>query len=275
MKTAFVLAGGGAAGSYQVGCLRAVLESGVIPDFMTANSAGSLNAAGLSFAGMDELEKVWRSVTKRSDIFGDKFLGFFDTLLGGTSLWTSKPLRKKLEILMDRRDPRIPFWVNYVDLKTGSLVRVPSSTIGFLKYVLASASIPVVTDPVEGYMVDGGIRENTPLNFAIQEGADRLFVFLNSAQEKELRLKPKEKFKDVREIATRAIEIMTDEMHWDDLHAAIDNNYNSQKKAIEIYWFAPKKEIIGTLDFKQEQIAAAIAQGYEESKQRLKDYGLL
>lgn len=265
-KTAFVFAGGGAAGAYQFGCIKAVMErSDIRPDFITANSAGSLNAAGLSYGSVPELEAVWRSIQRRNDIFGDRFLGWLMPLFGADSLWTSAPLDKKLHSIMDGKVPKIPFWVNYVNLQNGKLCRENSSADNFQKKVLASASLPVITEPVEGVFVDGGVRENTPIGFAIDQGAERVFVFLNSSRDENNRMPFVEKFTDVKHIAARAITIMSDQMFWADIEIAEKYNQEGIQKKIEIYWFAPIKTTIDTLDFKPDLIASAIDQGYKET----------
>lgn len=265
MKTAFVLAGGGAAGAYQMGCLKAVLEAGIKPDFMTANSAGALNAAGLSYAGITELERVWRGIRKREDVFADRFFGLIPALLGSNSLWTSKPLKKLIASIMASRVAKIPFWVNYVDLRTGNLVHAKDKpSLFFEKEVLASASLPVLTEPVDGYFVDGGVRENTPLKLAIDQGAERIFVFLNSPREK--RVAQQSSFKGLKDIASRTLQIMSDEMHWNDIETCLEYNAEGIGRKIEIHWIAPQIRTIGTLDFNQNAISAAISQGYADAK---------
>lgn len=275
MKTAFVLAGGGAAGAYQLGCLKAIYETTKIrPDFMTANSAGSLNATGLSYRGIAELECVWRSITRRQDIFGDRFFGWITPLFGAESLWTSKPLKKKLQCLMENHTAGIPYWVNYTNLQNGKLTRAHSSDSNFPEKVLASASIPIITEPVNGIFVDGGIRENTPLGFAIDQGADRIFVFLNSSKDENARLPFIKEFKGVREIAARTLNIMSDEMFWQDIEMVKNYNTEGKGRKIEIYWFAPEKQTIDTLDFKQDLISKAIAQGVSETVKTLQGLNL-
>src|SRR3954465_3236281 len=71
-KTAFVFTCGGSLGAVQGGMLRALLASGVQPDFVVEASVGALNAsyfAGLPNAeGITNLEKIWSGL-RRSDIF--------------------------------------------------------------------------------------------------------------------------------------------------------------------------------------------------------------
>lgn len=265
MTTAFVLAGGGAAGSYQLGCLKAVLEkSAHRPDFMTANSAGSLNATGLSFAGIGELEALWRSITKRQDIFEDRFFGVL-SLLEESSLWVSSPLQNKLEQLMNGRSPTIPYWVNYTNLSSGQLMHAKSGDENFADYVLASASLPVLVEPVNGSLVDGGIRNNTPLGFAIDQGATDIFVFINSSRIEANRMPVVANFPGVKEIAQRALDVMMDAMFWNDIDVAETYNANGIGKKVNIIYFAPSQSTIDTLDFSADSISSAIQQGYDET----------
>lgn len=55
-RTAFVLAGGGSLGAVQVGMLRALLASGVRPDFIVGSSVGAMNAC--YFAGRPDADGV-------------------------------------------------------------------------------------------------------------------------------------------------------------------------------------------------------------------------
>lgn len=52
---AFVLGGGGARGSFQVGALRALHEAGIQPDLLVGSSIGAVNAAALALWGFDEI----------------------------------------------------------------------------------------------------------------------------------------------------------------------------------------------------------------------------
>jgi len=269
-KIAFCLAGGGAAGAFQFGCLKAVYErSSLRPDFMTANSAGALNATGLSYGSIEELEKLWRSITKRQDIFGDRFLGWLMPLFGANSLWTSKPLKKKLDGIMAGRSPKIPYWVNYTNLQDGQLYRDHSSSGKFADKVLSSASLPVITEPVQGILVDGGIRENTPIGFAIDQGATDVYVFLNSSNVKNSRIPFKKTFSDVKEVAARTLNIMSDELYWGDVAVVEKYNKHGIGRKVNIQYFAPRFNTIDTLDFKADKISAAIQQGFLEACAKL------
>jgi predicted acylesterase/phospholipase RssA len=66
---AFVLPGGGALGSYQVGVMRALTEAGVAPDMLIGVSAGSVNASLFAWNhgldGLQRVEAIWRSIRRR------------------------------------------------------------------------------------------------------------------------------------------------------------------------------------------------------------------
>src|SRR5215510_3288461 len=71
-KTAFVFAGGGSLGAIQVGMLRVLLSSGVLPDFVVGSSVGAINASYFAgapnAAGVVALEQIWSGL-RRADIF--------------------------------------------------------------------------------------------------------------------------------------------------------------------------------------------------------------
>src|SRR5436309_11594578 len=73
-KIAVVLSGGGNRGVAQVGMLRALVEAGIRPDVVVGTSVGSLNGAALALdptaAGIDDLENVWRGLSRES-LFAD------------------------------------------------------------------------------------------------------------------------------------------------------------------------------------------------------------
>ena len=66
---AFVLPGGGALGSYQVGVLRALTDAGVAPDMLIGVSAGAVNASLFAWHqgvdGIRRLEGIWRGIRRR------------------------------------------------------------------------------------------------------------------------------------------------------------------------------------------------------------------
>ncbi|MFZ4720050.1 MAG: patatin-like phospholipase family protein, partial [Ilumatobacteraceae bacterium] len=66
---AFLLPGGGALGSYQVGVIRALTDAGVVPDMLVGVSAGSVNASLFAWHqgpdGVRRMESIWRGIRRR------------------------------------------------------------------------------------------------------------------------------------------------------------------------------------------------------------------
>lgn len=247
-----------------MGALKAFIRSGINPDFITANSAGSLNACGLSYAGIDELEAMWRTIKKRDDVFKKRWSFIIKYVFGAPSFFDSTPLKLKIDKLMHRREAKIPMCVNVVSLKTGLLAHVWNNSENFNDYVLASASIPLICQPVKGHLVDGGIRENSPLRIAVEHGADRIFLFLNSPKDrmKERKVKAVD---SISEIAKRTLEIIMDEAFVEDLALTELCDHEASGKKLELIIVQPEKEYLDTLDFDQLKISNAIDHGFHEA----------
>ncbi|MCW1828747.1 patatin-like phospholipase family protein [Enterobacter asburiae] len=72
-KTGLVLSGGGAIGAYQVGVVRALIQSGACVDMVAGASIGALNGALLASAsslqeGLNRLEAVWEQLAQSSPL---------------------------------------------------------------------------------------------------------------------------------------------------------------------------------------------------------------
>jgi NTE family protein len=75
---AFVLGGGGARGTLQVGALRALLDAKIEPDLLVGTSVGAANATylavrGSSQDGLEGLDRSW-GVAAEADLLPDNYL---------------------------------------------------------------------------------------------------------------------------------------------------------------------------------------------------------
>jgi NTE family protein len=184
-QTAFVLSGGASLGAMQAGMLRALYESGIVPDLIVATSAGALNAAFIASRPQTvdtahELAMVWRDL-HRDDIFPLHPRQVFSGLANRQDhLVPDSGMRKLAGTHLDferLEDAQVPVHLVAFDLRSGSEVLLSSGPA--LEAVLASAAIPGVLPPVEiGEMllVDGGIVNNTPISHAVELGAERVYV---------------------------------------------------------------------------------------------------
>ncbi|MEL6982926.1 MAG: patatin-like phospholipase family protein [Actinomycetota bacterium] len=173
---AFVLSGGGAFGSVQVGMLRALRDGGVQPDLIVGASVGSLHGALVATGRPDAVEvldDLWRGMTRRQ-LFGgpvtvarslvrSRSLSSFDRLGGLIDLHLRATRFDELAI---------PFAAVATDALNGEPELLRSGSIK--PAVLASSAIPGVFPPVDidgRHYVDGGVAANVPIRQAIAFGA--------------------------------------------------------------------------------------------------------
>ncbi|MFZ8845000.1 patatin-like phospholipase family protein [Thermoflexus sp.] len=185
-KRALVLSGGGGRGAYEVGVIRALYRAGWIPEILVGTSIGAVNAAALAAGWTAErLVDFWLGL--RSHHVHRPHLRVW------RSLFTTEPLRATLrrhidfERLNDPDNPRV-LLVLATDLRRGCPVVFASRPVPKAlavrigpEHLLASCSIPYVypATPVERSVFwDGAVMANTPLNAAIEAGADEIVAVL-------------------------------------------------------------------------------------------------
>lgn len=181
---AFVLPGGGALGSYQVGVLRALTEAGIEPDLLIGVSAGAVNAALFAWNGgldgLQRMEAIWRGIRRRDLMrvhpgrlalaFAGRKPSFLDNRHGHSFL------RRHLGNRLVEHAP-IRLALVATDLTTGASVPIVSGSAALA--VLASTAFPGVYPPVEldgRTFIDGGVVADVPLDVALELGAASVLV---------------------------------------------------------------------------------------------------
>ena len=199
VNRALVLSGGGAKGIYEVGCLQGLLDADPTLDFdfFLGISAGSLNSSFLSQASMEggfgsaasckalrarlsALAEIWQSIHEPADIYKGKIepislLTKAWVAAGKNGLVDPRPIRTKIRDHVGPSPVERRLHVGATCLETGKYrgfdfwkgraAQVP----GLATAVMASAAVPALFDPIEiegATLVDGAIRENTPLGLA-------------------------------------------------------------------------------------------------------------
>ena len=181
---AFVLPGGGALGSYQVGVLRALTEAGVYADILIGVSAGSVNASLFAWnQGLDgvlRLEAIWRSIRRRDLLrfqphrlalaMAGRHPSFLDNRHGRDFL------RRHLGGRLVEHAP-VRLVLVATDLSTGEAVPITDGDT--VTAVLASSAFPGAYPPVHLHgrtLIDGGVVADVPLDLAVQIGAASVLV---------------------------------------------------------------------------------------------------
>lgn len=171
-RVGVVFGGGGGKGCAHIGVL-ATLESLQMPiDLMVGTSAGGavalLYAAGIS---LDQIEQVFRENALRRIATPDP---------ARTGLVGSRKREALITRLLGDRsfdDLRIPCAVVTVDLISGNEVIINEGSLATA--ILATTALPGIFPPVvrgEQMLVDGGVRNNLPVDVAEQLGAQRVIA---------------------------------------------------------------------------------------------------
>lgn len=181
---AFVLPGGGALGSYQVGVMRALTEAGVVPDMLIGVSAGSVNASLFAWNhgldGLQRVEAIWRSIRRRDLLrfqphrlamaMAGRYPSFLDNRHG------REFLRRHLGGRLLQQAP-IRLVLVGTDLSTGEAVALTEGDT--VTAVLASSAFPGAYPPVTfagRTLIDGGVVADVPLDLAKELGAASALV---------------------------------------------------------------------------------------------------
>lgn len=261
MKTVVVFSGGGAKGSIQVGIFKCLHEQGLRPDSIYGTSVGNLNACGYTYLGLDGLLEFWSKIKQKSDVFKFKWSSL---ILKSRGLFHAAPLRKLINECVANKTPSIPCFSCTVDLMTGEIKYGQAGEPDYVDYVIASASIPGLCEPI-GNMVDGGVREQSPLKKAIKDGAEKIIVILCNPWQEDPDPAPLGNW--LKNIL-RTTEVMAHEIFLNDIYecAWYNSNLSEGKRKVILEVYAPERLVIDTLDFNQEKIQPAIQYGYEQGK---------
>ena len=173
-KIGLALSGGGALGFAHIGAIQALEEHGVKPDFISGSSMGAIigaiYCAGYSPAKIMRIiqaEKLYKldKLMSPNLNFKQKGLSSHATLHATLKELIPHDCFDSLEIL---------FAVCVTNITSGTYEYYYSGK-GIVEYVVASASIPGVFDPVvikNTTYVDGGVLNNLPAEILHQKGCD-------------------------------------------------------------------------------------------------------
>jgi NTE family protein len=181
---AFVFGGGGSRGAVQLGMVRALAETDLVPDLVLGTSVGSLNGAMMAAdpaRAHEMLEDIWPRID-RNQVFPGGFIRqtFAATTSRRPYVFDPAPLAELLlEYLPVTRieDLALPFVAMATDLDSGAKVEIDSGDL--VTALLASSAIPVAFPWVERdglRLVDGGLVANIPVRQAVARGARSVMV---------------------------------------------------------------------------------------------------
>jgi len=254
-RRALVLSGGGAKGSFQIGVMEElILNRGLDFDILCGVSVGALNASFLAQALFDPnhpevslqnlknsfitLRRLWlEEITGNESVYFKRPGGDAGIVLGADSIYDPNPLKKLLNKYLNPKHlakSNRTLKVQYVSLETGELKTANNKSPRIIEYVLASGTMPYYFPPVrinKEHLVDGGVRDITPLSQAFHAGAEAIYVIYASP----FSVEPQEFLENWTGVKInafsflgRAVEIMINEIYRTDVEGA--KRLNALKK---------------------------------------------
>ncbi len=289
-RTALILSGGGAKGAFQCGAEKYAREAkGYTWDIIAGVSAGALNGVMLAMGKYQRLFELWNTISDDKVYTGGfNLLSAIKILFGAKSFYGNEPLQKLLAQEFEPDLIKTDIRIGSVSLITGEYVEFRREFPNFSNAILASTVMPIVWTPVDvspdhRAMVDGGVRNITPIGDVLDAEPDEI-VIINCGSEKSDPLpNPTE---NLLKIGTRTLDILLNELFRSDMQEFIKinqlvkeaesqgivlHNPKSGKplKYYECKIIEPDTPLGDTLDFSQTSVQASIKAGIQRARQVL------
>lgn len=282
---ALVLPGGGGRGAYQVGVVKALREAGVTFDLAYGTSIGGINATLMAQGSYARLEELWCQIRSR-DIFSLPSAHQIGRLVLGQKLGLldTSPLeallKRELDLQKLKNSSTKVGWctTDLCSLET-RLITIDEvvSTNELVDALMATSAIPMAFPPRhiqgKGLWIDGGLVRNTPMETAIDLGADEIFMVLLHPESQNTC--PVNMF----EIVVRLLDIVLDasarkELEQAQLYnrlVAAGSPESLGRKNVRIRVFQPKRDVnTNLLEIDPERSRRLIRQGFEDAMEHLK-----
>jgi NTE family protein len=221
-RLAVVLSGGGAKGAFQVGALdQLITKHRVKFDIAVGTSTGSIQAAAVAQDDIPRLVRTWEGIKGDEDIYKKRSGTLIAVITGQPSIYNAAPLRRLLAANIDEAKIRASgksLRLGVVSLTSGQFRSIAENASNIADYVYASCAMPFAFEPLQDaakeQWVDGGVRDVTPLDAALELAPRAVLVIRASPppQPDERR-----RYKDLVAIGLRAVDILQSEVSLNDL----------------------------------------------------------
>ncbi|MGH7608296.1 MAG: patatin-like phospholipase family protein [Gemmatimonadales bacterium] len=278
-----VLSGGGTKGAFQSGVEQVLRQEGGFQwERIFGVSVGALNGVLLAQHAYEQLLEVWRTI-RQEDVYHKVWwpvIAWRLAVLRKAGIYDGSPLRKTIQKHAAGRPFRVPLHVGRVSLVSGAYERVTSDSPEILDAVWHSATMPVIWEPIgPRALVDGGLRNVTPLGDALDHHPTELIVVNCSPDQPEITSAPK----DIIEAAKRSLtDITINEIMVNDVREFVRINSLVAQAAkhgctlvsdagkpyrhCPIGVIRPRLSLGDTLDFSRELIAERFEAGKEAAR---------
>lgn len=286
-KRALVLSGGGSKGAYQVGALKALVESGKTWNSVYGISVGALNAAWFALhkpeeqqAAFPELLEIWKNVKSSADIYkpwASYKMHYVYSIWKG-SLNSGAPLRSIVTKLWDKEkhlNSGVKLTVGCSSLTTTRYHNFDGTHPNIMEYILASSHLPVVFEPLEidgELWADGGLRHQIPFLEALRDNPDEIDVIVTQpVTNYEITTVENKSIRSAIKVSLRTAELFSDQVYFRDCMDVIEAmNDEGKKHNVKINFYVPSKmPNKDSMNFDGDTIQEVIKMGYEETLVKL------
>lgn len=252
MEIGLVLSGGGSKGAAHIGVIKALLEEKIKIGYISGTSSGSIISSLYSMGyTTDEMHDIFsKYCSTMTDI--DKLLPFkilscfFSNKLCIKGICKGKALEKTMlkycnfKNINDISDIKLPIAIPAVDVTTGEVIYFLNRKLKekfenndiklyddnptyyyngkICEIVRASCSLPAVYTPkrINNHMlVDGGIRENTPVSILKKMGAKYVVAVTFDGNKNRMN-----KYNNILSITMQSFDIMSHQINQEELEMA-------------------------------------------------------
>jgi len=289
-KIALILSGGGARGAFQVGAeMYARQVKGYHWDIIAGVSVGAMNGAMLAMHRYARLLEIWDTISNEQVYTGGFNLPSLVRLLfGAKSFYGNQPLQKMMKRELEAGKVIEDLHVGAVSLLSGEYVQFTRDFLELPSAILASSSIPVIWPPVDisgehAAMVDGGVRNNSPVGDVLDLEPDEIVIINCSKQTPSA---APNAAANVLSIGMRSLDIMQNEIFVNDVKEFLRINalvreaeeqgvtlhHPRTGRVLKYYPYVliePETDLGETLDFSQVSVQASLRAGVKRARQVL------
>jgi len=289
-KTALVLSGGGAKGAFQCGAEKYAREvKGYHWDIIAGVSVGALNGLMLAMEKYQRLFEIWNTISNDQVYTGGfNLLSTLKLLFGAKSFYGNQPLQRLIHQEFEPQKISLDLRIGTVSLVTGEYVEFRGDDPYLEQAVLASTIMPIIWTPVDvssihRSMVDGGVRNISPIGDVLDADPDEVVIINCSPQNFSVLPAPPE---NIVKIGERTLDLLINELFRSDMREFLRINALVREasahgvilhhpvtgdplKYYECKVIEPEQPLGDTLDFSQPFVQKSLNAGVERARQVL------
>jgi len=235
------------------------------------------------------LFEIWNTISNDKVYTGGfNLISAIKILFGSRSFFGNEPLRQMLDQEFDPQQIQVDLRVGAVSLITGEYVQFNRTFPRIKEAILASTVMPIIwtpedVSPEHRGMVDGGVRNISPIGDVLDSEPDEI-VIINCSPESEHRLAQPPN--NIGKIGLRTLDIMLNELFRSDVReflrinelvrqaeehgfTLVNPNNGKPYKYFDYKLIEPEQALGDTLDFSQPVIQNSLSKGVEQARKVL------